>query len=242
VELLQYIDDYFAGRLSGHDRSVFENRCETDPDFAREVALYISMRGAIRESLHDQKRKDLESFHEQSALTRKPKSKALTIFLYAASIAASVVLVMFLFFNSPEPHELAQSYIDKNLETLSVTMGSEQDSMAVGINAYNDHDYQRAEIIFRNLVRHKSLEFNAVKYLGLVYLKTESYDKALAHFDRLAANESAFGNPAEFYKALTLMKRSEGTDLTEAKKILHQIVADRKAGYKEAERWLEEMK
>lgn len=240
---LQYIDDYFSGQLKDSDRIQFEKKCESDVDFAREVSLYISMRGALKQSSRDAKKKDFESFHKQQTISG-PIRRSIPIFAYISGIAASVLIFMSiytLYFNKTDAKQLATAYISENLETLSVTMGTEQDSLAMGITAYNDKDYRTAGRIFEDLSRHPSVEFECVKYLGLISLTTDSYDCALQYFDRLLTFENRYANPGHFYKAITLMKRSEGKDETDAREILRLVVKDKMAGHKEAERWLKSM-
>lgn len=238
---LDYIERYFTGQLTASERVEFEKKCESDPEFAREVSLYISMRGALKKSLRDFKKKDLESFSKTHSSQKTVKPKVIPLFGYVAAIAASVLIFIMVYFylDKPDAREMAAAYIQDNLQTISVTMGTVQDSLALGINAYNDQDFTRAEKIFSDLAVHPSIEFECVKYLGLVYLTTGSYDRALVQFDRLAKYEDAYGNPGLFYKALTLMKRSEGSDVREAKQILDVVVKEKKAGYKEGARWLE---
>lgn len=252
-DTLEYIDHYFTGQLDDRQRIEFEKRCEHDNDFAREVSVYISMRAAVKESLNISKKKDFDSlYRERSVIQEEPiqesilprsNKRVLPLMVYISGIAATLLIAAVVFFynRDPDPQQIASTYISENLATLSVTMGAEQDSLALGINAYNDRDYKRAEIIFQSLSTRPSVQFESTKYLGLVYLQTESYDNALTHFDRLSKDQQAFANPGTFYKAVTLMKRSRNEDVTEAKKLLQTVVQNQMAGYKEAERWLEKM-
>lgn len=240
---LQYIEQYFTGQLTAEERLEFEKKCESDVDFAREVSLYISMRSALKKSLRDSKKKDLESFYETHHREEVVKAKTIPMFAYISAIAASVLIFIAVYFymDKPDAQTIASAYMTENLDMISITMGTVQDSLAIGINAYNEKDYTLARQIFTDLQDHPSVEFECSKYLGLVHLVTGSYDDAIAQFDKLSGYTDAYANPGLFYKALTLMKRSSGSDVENAKDILELVVREKKAGHKEAERWLEKL-
>jgi hypothetical protein len=240
---LQYIEQYFTGQLTAEERLDFEKKCESDVDFAREVGLYISMRGALKKSLRDFKKKDLEAFYETHQKKEVLKPKTIPMFAYISAIAASILifLAVYYYMDKPDAQRIASAYITENLDVISISMGTVQDSLAMGINAYNEKDYTRARRIFTDLQDHPSVEFECAKYLGLVHLMTGSYDEAIAQFDRLAGFTDAYANPGLFYKALTLMKRSSESDVANAKNILKLVVKEKKAGHKEAERWLDKL-
>ncbi len=50
-----------------------------------------------------------------------------------------------------------------------------------------------------------------------------------------------FANPGPFYKALVLMKRSEGDDKVAAKKLLKEVTTKDLPGRKEAEVWMKDL-
>lgn len=144
------------------------------------------------------------------------------------------------FFNSPSPQQLASNYVEQNLHTLSITMNGRQDSLQLGIAAFNRKDYAVAEKIFRSLANQNTLAPEAIKNLGILYLVTGKYDKALLEFDSLSAYKNLYANPGPFYKAITLMKRAKGRDQEEAQVILQEIREKQLPGNKEAEQWMKQ--
>jgi TolA-binding protein len=236
-----YIDDYFAGSLTEAERKVFEQRCLSDDAFAEEVASYVSLRNGLKDQLDQQKKKEFtELYHQLSADNRKAgKVINLKVAGYAAAASLLLFIGWFLFYQQPGPKKLANLYITTNLSSLGLNMGK-PDSLQAGISAYNAKQYVQAEHIFQSANERHPTDFKAVEYLGLTRLAMKKYDQALKDFDHLSAMP-LYSNPGLFYKALTLMKRSEGTDLQTAKQILQQVINQNLYGNKEARNWIKQL-
>jgi tetratricopeptide (TPR) repeat protein len=114
------------------------------------------------------------------------------------------------------------------------------DSLQAGISAYNAKQYVQAEHIFQSAYERHHADFEAVEYLGLTHLAMEQYDQALKDFDHLSVMQ-LYSNPGLFYKALTLMKRSKGTDLKTAKQMLQEVINKNLYGNKEARNWIKKL-
>jgi tetratricopeptide (TPR) repeat protein len=240
---LEHIDDYFAGNLSDEEKELFAKKCGTDPAFAQEVGFYISARAAIRSELHAQKKKEFEALYIPLS-TRQVNSpgvvRRLTPYITLAAACFLLFISWLLFLKEPSPQQLASAYVEEHLYTLSVTMGGSQDSLQLGIAAFNRGEYAATEGIFQSLTHQKEVAPEAIKNLGILYLVRGQYDKAIAVFDSLSANQSLYANPGPFYKAVTLLKRSEGRDQAQAKEILQEVIEKRLPGSKEAEEWIKQ--
>jgi tetratricopeptide (TPR) repeat protein len=247
---LEYFENYFSGNLPDAEKSAFEKRIETDPVFAEEVGIYIAMRGNIRRELYRQKKKAFDSWYTELAASpeyayqpakRPPLLRQLLPYLAGAVAACFLVLLgWMLWFDNPSPQQLASTYVEQHLSTLSVTMSGQADSLQLGIAAFNQKDYASAESIFRSLANHPTLGWEAIKNLGILYLITGQYDKALVRFDALSARE-IYANPGPFYKAVTLMKRSQGQDREEAWVLLQQVIDRQLPGNQEAAQWIKQL-
>lgn len=243
---LENIDDYFAGRLSDNEKVSFEKRCETDPEFAEEVGFYISTRDALKQIQLNEKKKEFEGYyHEFSASGKNGRDNVIRLIPYLVSAVAACLVLFFglnFLFNSPSPEKLASGYINENLQNLSVTMGGTEDTLQLGIAAYNKGAYQEAEQYFVLIKENENFQSEAIKFLGLTYLKTGDYNKAIDQFNILSGNKNLYANPGPFYKAVTLMKRSGQNDREEAKRLLTEVVDKDLPGKKHAEKWLEKLR
>jgi tetratricopeptide (TPR) repeat protein len=232
-----YIDDYFSALLSDEEKKVFEQRCLSDNAFAEEVAAYISLRDGLKDQLNQQKKDEFtELYHQLSADQKKVRRINLRPLAYLAAASVLLFIGWFLFFREPGPKKLADQYAAANLNTLGLNMGS-SDNLQAGITAYNAKQYAQAEDLFQSASERQRSDFKAIEYLGLTHLAMKHYEQALKDFDRLSAM-SLYSNPGLFYKALTLMERSEGTDLENAKKILQEVINKNLYGNKEARTWI----
>jgi len=239
---LHYIDDYFTGALNDDEKKAFEQRCLIDQAFAKEVAGYISIRDGLNVHVQQQKREEFAKLYQElSAAPAKP-TKVISFKRIAFFAAACVLLIIgwFAFLKSPDPQKIANKYIAANLTTLGLNMG-EADSLQAGISAYNSKSYPLAERLFMPLTNKPGTAPEAVKYLGLTHLAMKRYDEALRNFDELSAMP-LYTNPGQFYKALTLMVRSQGSDVQQAKEVLQRIINKNLYGNQEARNWLKQIK
>jgi tetratricopeptide (TPR) repeat protein len=234
---INYIDNYFTGALSDDEKTDFEQKCAADQSFAKEVAEYISMRDAINGYLQQQKREDFATLYQE--LSTPSKLAKIILLKRIAYLAAACILLTigwFSFLRHSKSQLIATNYISGNLNTLGLNMGV-SDSLQMGITAYNSKSYLAAEQLFKPLTYRQTTASEATKYLGLTYLADKQYEAAINSFDQLAAMP-LYVNPGQFYKALTLMERSKGTDRQQAKKILQQIIDKRLYGYQQASNWI----
>jgi tetratricopeptide (TPR) repeat protein len=247
-ETLEYIDTYFNGGMSLPEKEAFEGKCESDPAFAEEVAFYISARADVKNTLRKQKKQEFHDLYVELSSKNKVSKKASVLKLvpYIAAVAACILLFWGyqLFFkegSSQASKNLADTYIKENMQQLSVTMGGDKDSLQLGIDAFNNKNYNEAESIFIALSSNTNVSAEAVKNLGTVYLVSGKYEAAITQFKKLANQANLFVNPGLFYEAIALMERAAPGDKEKAKQILEEVVKKDLAGSKEAKDWLQKL-
>ena len=259
---IELIENYHRGLLQGIDLENFIRREQGDKEFALKVKAYSeifegidyygkqaefaeTIQGWEREIKEESKKKIFEGaprteFENNEGII--PINRNNILWLGSAAAAAVLILIVFLtYFQRDKPEALADAYISQNLTTLSTTMGSATDNLAAGIEAFNEEDFSRAETHFRSLADNADLAPETTKYLGITYLRTEQYDKAIEQFNKLISYTDLYANPGKFYLAIALMKRSNEGDEEEAKRLLQEVVAQKLPGYKEATDWLTDL-
>lgn len=239
MENLEYIDDFFRKQLPADQKAKFERRILDDPAFAEEVAFYVSAKQIARDEVIKEKKKRFRDLYENTVPVRRMSPlRRLAPFAVAASVLAGVLLIWFMYANNASPHQLADAYIRKEFATLGVTMDASPDSMQQALISYNQQQYDLALHQFESILQSAPKDFTAIKYAGIVSLRTEQYDKALTYFNRLGNEPGLFANPGKFYAALTYLKRDKKGDRELAKQLLNEVVRLDLEGKDVAAQWL----
>lgn len=239
-ETYEYIDAYFTNTLTEAEREAFEDRCVNDTAFANNVALYVASRQAVRDELLQAKQQQWVPVVTVKSATRKTLLQR--ILPYAAAACVIIAVALYFIINSPSQQSLAHNYMQQHYAQLSVNMGKEPDTtLQTGIYAYNSRQYKKALKPFVLLEMKNPGGADEKKYLGLVYLMMQDYDKALAKFDELANIKGLHNNPGNFFKAVTLMERGMPGDTGQVKQLLQQVVNEKTEGEEAAKNWLEKM-
>jgi tetratricopeptide (TPR) repeat protein len=238
-----YAEAYFKRQLSDTEMKQFEERCMQDAAFARQVALFISTAEGIRQQLLEEKKRQWRTISTGEATTTVAPVRKLAIrkwIVYAAAACVLVAVTLIFTFRSSSPQQLADEYIAQHYAYLSQTMNISSDSLQQGIAAYNNKDYDRALQLFKKVYQSNPANSKAKKYTGLVYLRTQQYDKALQQFEELANTPGLHENSGLFLMAVTLLERNKQGDKVRAKELLQQVVQQKTEGSKEAAKWLKE--
>jgi tetratricopeptide (TPR) repeat protein len=127
--------------------------------------------------------------------------------------------------------------MNENLQTLGVNMSAESDSIDIGKRMYNQAHYDSAIAQFQSIIKRDTGNFEANRYLGVVYLRKGDYNEALSYFQQLE-HQTVAVNPAIFYQALTLMERNQTGDKQKARELLKEVRDQGLEGEKYARQWL----
>lgn len=242
METMEYIDSYFQQTMSEAERLVFEKRCEEDKAFAQEVAFYITARQSLREELLKQKQtswitKHISIIDELPFIPKLKKSLASRWVTYLAAACIVLVASVYIFETNPSPKKLAETYIKANYTNLSLSMDASRDSLQLGIDAYNNKQYDKALTYFSGVEKKDAANSDAKKYAGLTYIQKDEYDSALMQFDALSNMKGLFSNAGDFLKAVSLMARNKPGDKKEAKQLLKKVIAEKEEGSDKATEW-----
>src|SRR4051812_34824258 len=242
VDQLEYIDDFFHGKLTEADAKLFQEKIKSDPSFAADVAFYVSARQSAKKLVEEKKRKRYKELYHSNGFSHKAKKAPVRQLWYvaAAAMAAAIVTAIIIgvfYFDSPSTQEMAKNYVNQNYHELPVKMGVE-DEMQKGLSLYNNGDYKGALSQFESVIAKDASSSSAREYAGLAALRVPEYDKALDHFRQLQKNTVLFSNPAVFLQAVTLMERNQPGDKQAAKLLLQQVVAKNLEGKETAHQWL----
>lgn len=244
MEPMEYIESYFQQSLTAEEKRNFERRCEEDESFAQEVAFYVSARQVLKSELLQRKQAQWKekTYNEEALISTVPLKKIFHIkrWIYAAAACIILALSIYLFEQPRVTQQIAKAYINENYAVLSHTMGRDKDSIELGIEAYDNANFDKALSFFEGVAKKDPGNSYAKQYAGLVYLRTENYDKAIEQFDALAGMH-LFSNPGIFLKAIALMERNNDGDKETAKILLQRVAKENLEGAKQATEWLKKM-
>lgn len=241
MDNLEYIEAYFNEEFTPEKKREFEQRITADPVFAEEIAFYLSSKQAIATVAMEQRERFKEVYAEYKREAHVKKQPALIRKLWpwaaAAALLAGIIFGWNTWLKSPSSKELADKYIKENFQTLSVSMGNNEDSLQAGLRLYNANRLEEALKQFENIALNDTSLIEAKKYAGIVSLRLEQYDKAINYFSKIE-NIKLHANPGKFYHALVLIKRNQPGDMETAKQLLKQVVENDLEEKEEAEKWL----
>ena len=247
---IELIERYFDQDLTSDEKAQFERRLQHDEGFRRlfdqERLLIgaIKFEGALTELEYLKAIERARGFRgldnsegTNSQVEASSRLRRLTPYIMSAAACLLIIVVAIFYFKPDTPQRMASKYSEENLIYLSATMTDGSDSLRLGIAAFNSNDYDKAGRIFASMSQKGSLE--AIKDLGLTYLASGAYDKALNQFDLLSEHDDIRVNWGPFYKAVTLMLRGAPGDEEAAKAILQEVVKKQLPGNKVATEWLQ---
>ncbi|SMD44113.1 Tetratricopeptide repeat-containing protein [Aquiflexum balticum DSM 16537] len=250
---IEIFEKYLNDNLSDQDRIEFEAKLSSDKELEESFLIYKSIEQEFGNSIRNKSKENelrgtLQSlskeYSENTMISTSEKPKALIrIISLVSSIAASLILIFFVynkyFGSEMDMQQIALSYFNSDLERIGQTMGSNKDSLQMGISFYNQKEYFKAVQVFENMIVSDPSNSEVIKNLGLSYLGLEEYDNALAQFEKLSQMEQLYSNPGQFYKALALLLRNESGDKNQAKELLQKVIDEDQEGSKNAKEWLE---
>jgi tetratricopeptide (TPR) repeat protein len=237
---LDLIDNYFSGNPSSEEKAAFDKKLQSDPDFADEVALYLSAFAISREDADKEKKQRFRELYAERELTPTApvvKFRWLKPVMAAAAVLVVALLVWTFFLKPPTITQMADRYIKNQLKEFPLQMGPNNE-LQEAKDLYNNGKYPEALTKLEGILKEKPNDAEIIKLAGIVSLRMENFDKALGYFQWLADQKNYYDNPGEFYQALTLLKRNQPGDNQKAKILLLEVVEKNLSGKEEAQTWL----
>src|SRR5688500_12466616 len=114
MQNLEYIDRFFKDELSPEEVRQFEERIQTDPEFAEEVAFYVSAMNVAKEQAAAEKRDRFRQIplNNHHGKPFKKTASVRSIWAYAAAAAVAILVVgLYIFYPSDQPAQMAERYI-----------------------------------------------------------------------------------------------------------------------------------
>lgn len=236
-----YIEKYLEGKLDSKELKWFRAEMSSNPDLAREIQLRREVNRALKEKDVIDLREQLENIHETISADSIPYERRLhrnkVLWASVASVAVLItlsILAYFLMFRTYSNEKLFNMYYEKYEGSSIVRSGiiNPDDIFTQAVQSYNNNDYDRAVILFEQVLEKDSLNMTANMDLGISKMEKEKYDEAKKPFKSIINhNDNLFVEQAEWYLALCYLVTN---NTARAKDLFEKILNNSSYNYKKA--------
>lgn len=244
----EMITAYLNQNLSDPDRLAFEERMQKDTALAQEVAIHKEMYAqygtdvsnaqqlpidsqelqALRNHLRSEEIQELsqkiKAGKKKYDIENTPSKKPILRYLYYAAAAVALLFLVNRFFieSHLSSEELYAEYNTwENLPSLTVR-GDNQQYLAKGEAMFVNKEYTEAIPLFTSYLTSNPEITNphVLTYLGIAYLESDNFEKALTTFEQLLRSNTLENDTAYWYIALTYLKQGNDKKAIDNLKLL----------------------
>lgn len=229
TDYTRIIENYLDGELSDEELLRFNNELNTNKQLGEELQFHKDIYEAIsREDEMELRRKlgNIVSEYDKRKINIPKKTLS---YVLAASVAIMILagcLYMALMPGMLADQRLFSMYYEPYEKAGNIRSASDalNDALEIGMNKYDNKNYQEAEEIFKNILVHDGKNMLVRLYAGICHLELENYDKAVESFNIIIDDgDNLFVENAEWYLALGYLKNSK---TEKAKAQLEKIVTE----------------
>lgn len=217
-------DEYLRDEMSDDDKLIFENQLKEEAEFASAFETFKGLNFHLKNKFGNAQ--ELKAFKENlEAISQthfdKPKGKVVVFKPWYFGVAASVAVLIGLFFMNQNSDPTFEEY--NNPETAFFTeRGATNDTLKMAQDAFNAKKYKEAIPFFETIL--KAENSTEIQYFyGMSLLEENKFVEADAIFMTLKSGNSIYKHKATWRLALSLLKRKKEK---ESKKMLLTIPKD----------------
>ena len=224
---MELIELFYLNKLSSEDLKKFEERYKADSEFAKKVNEQVHIYEAVKEHGNDQLRNELK----QKYYSEKPVAPKQTLYIAKYWRLAAVVLVLvaaplsYYYFNNPATtEELYNNYFEPlPLANIRGSQGQEDEQLKASFRAYDQKDYQKAALLFEEVLVADSISSkNELSlYLSVCYIELNKAQQALPLLDFVSKGNSAYREDALWY---TLMAHLQLDDEDQSIETVNELI------------------
>ncbi len=221
MEQFELIENYLSNNLTDIEKQDFENRLVTDKDFAENFTIYKTINSEMATNVANKETEfrstlqPMQNAHFSNAVAQQKtievnnKSGKVRKMVFAALSAAALIAIVFTFVipsSKTNNKGLYAEYAQHDAVNNTVRGGTQEALMKEASTSYNNKNYAAA---IKPLEQLKDSSAQAAFMLGVSYMETNVFDHAVAVFDLLTYGHSIYKEKAEWYIALTYLKKED---------------------------------
>ena len=221
------IEDYLNGLLTPTDKLAFEADLQTDNSLLEELELHKRLRGFVKENEVQNLKYQVKNWlleeedKEETKIIQLPSAKPKGYFNnnYILRIAAVLMLVSgvgWYFIRNNAAGNETQYLAELSSQNPEQLQGV-ADERTAWTEAFRDKNYQN---VIDYLSKKTEQSPEEIYYLGLSYVVTQQYEKAIEQFTKKSILDSVYVEKADWALALVYLKQ-KNNDL--AKPLLEKI-------------------
>ncbi|PKB16374.1 hypothetical protein [Flavobacterium sp. 5] len=217
-------DEYLRGEMSDDDKLIFENQLRADAEFASAFDAFKELNFHLTNKFGNAP--ELKAFKENlegisKTHFNKPKEKVVVFKPWYYGVAASVAVLIGLFFLNQKADPTFEEY--NHPETAFFTeRGEMNDTLKLAQDAFNAKQYKVAIPFFESILKtDNSVEIQY--FYGMSLLEEDRFVESDAIFIALKSGNSIYKDKATWRLALSMLKRKKDK---ESKKLLMAISHD----------------
>jgi tetratricopeptide (TPR) repeat protein len=203
-------DQYLQDEMTVEEKNSFENQLAEDPEFAAAFETFKTVHLQLETKFgYEQER---EAFKENLVKAsdkhfNKNKSKVIALRPWYYGVAASVVILMGLFFYSSNHHPSFEDY--NHPEQAAFTeRGDVNGTLKQAETAFNAKEYKKAIPFFETVLKENNTP--EIQYFyGVSLLEANQIKKAETIFNELKSGTSAYKDKATWNLALIKLKQKK---------------------------------
>lgn len=225
MEQLEKIIKYLDGEVIGEEKQAFEKKLEGDVSLQEKLNLVKDINATLAdENLNSfvTKIQQIQSSvnHKSSAKNNSDiegkKNSAIILkrrFLSAAAVLLIMAIssIFYLNFAGPKNERIYNQFYQKYESSLITRSdNNETSALIAAIQLYDKGNYPGAIARLSDLLQKDNSNTTARFFIGLSYMETKTYDKAIANFNAIMAEgDTAFIEHAEWYMALCYVRTNQ---------------------------------
>ena len=234
-------ESYLSKELSQDEIIAFESRLKNESDFNQAFNTYKELASFLEHKFENEGtstafQNNLKTISNTYFEKQETAKKVVRFKPWEYAMAASIALLIgvFTFNNFSDP-----TFSDyNNYETISLTVrGGEDALLKEAENAFNNKDFAKAEVVFRNLIEADRNNLEWLLYASIANIELGNYEIADTILQDLRSGNSAYKNKATWYLALSKLKRKDhgacleilrtipedADDYKQAQKLIHKL-------------------
>ncbi len=216
------IEDFLNGDLDTEATKGFRERLRNDPQLneAYEVrkSMDIFLKGKKGKEALKHQLSELNKKHAAQGTTLK-KSRTIPLRRRAWLMAAAAVALLIIYIGINKfitPESLYDQYAE--VPEMKLTQMGAGSTLDQAEKAFNDGKYPEAFELLNNHLEESPENVHAQYYLGLAAIESGNYAEAIEVFSNLDAGTSSYQSIANWWLAMTYLKKEDFTQCEEALK------------------------